>query len=203
MQSVSFKGAFCIPTPVLLQKQRDKLMKKYDKYHMKFKTICHRNDVNETYIYVPDSYDDKIEKMLNKMDIPHYYFNPFQSLDINEIHSRIVMDELDKTIGLSQVEIDVKKLDKILQETHYYVGYNGIGGSKEKYMGFKDFLHTRNSIEPPLLHLERQKDRTVSTIIQDGRHRFAVLRDIGLKTIPVRMNEDSFELAKEIGIIYT
>ncbi|MBR6162613.1 hypothetical protein IKQ26_01805 [bacterium] len=168
---------------------------------MKFKTINHKNDVNETTIWVPDSYDGKMEKLLNKLDIPYYYFNPAQRLDKQEIYSRIKMDELDSTLGFRQVEVDVEKLDNLLKLGKNYVAYKGIGGSMEKYANFKEFLHTKNTIEPPKVSLTRDEFGDVITKIEDGRHRFAVLRDMGLKKIPVRMTEDSENLAKEIELI--
>lgn len=201
MHPVSFKGTFCISTPVLTEKNREKISKKSFQYHMKFKTINHKNDVNETTIWVPDSYDGKMEKLLNKLDIPYYYFNPAQRLDKQEIYSRIKMDELDSTLGFRQVEVDVEKLDNLLKLGKNYVAYKGIGGSMEKYANFKEFLHTKNTIEPPKVSLTRDEFGDVITKIEDGRHRFAVLRDMGLKKIPVRMTEDSENLAKEIELI--
>ena len=201
MLPVSFKGTFCISTPVLTENNRKQIMKKYDKYKMKIKSINHKNDVNETYINVPFSYDPNMKKLLDKLDIPYYYYSPMQRLDKNEIRSRIKMDELDKIYGLSMVEVDVKKFDNLLKEGKYYVGYMGVGGSAEKYAAFKDFLHTKNTIEPPKVSLEKDENGNVVTKIEDGRHRFAVLRDMGFDTIPVRMNQNSVALAKETGII--
>lgn len=199
---LSFKGTFCISTPVLTDKNRQKIMKKYDRYQMKMKSVLHKNDVNETYISVPDSNDAKMSKLLSKLDIPHYYFNPAQRLDKNEIYQRITVDELEKIFGIEKVVVDVEKLDNILkQDSSFYVGYKGVGGSKEKYENFREFLHTKNSIEPPIISLTKSNSGKVITVIEDGRHRFAVLRDMGFKKLPVRMNKESAALAKQMGII--
>ena len=45
------------------------------------------------------------------------------------------------------------------------------------------------------------RNYTPEICFQDGRHRYAVMRDMGFKSIPVAMNDESFELAKVIGLI--
>ena len=168
---------------------------------MKIEGVTYRDEINETYITVPDEYDKKTAKLLNKYNIPNYYFNINTRLSLDEIYKRIELDSMDEMFGSELFEIDVIMLDKVLRQQSGYVGYHGVGGSKEKYDKFKKFLHTNHKIKPPTLILTKGLDGNIKLTLDDGRHRFAVLRDMGMKKIPVQMSEESIKIGKEAGIL--
>ena len=65
----------------------------------------------------------------------------------------------------------------------------------------KKFLKTNQNIHSSIIYLRREQNGEISTHIYDGNHRFAVMRDIGMTTIPVTIDKESLELAKEIGLV--
>ena len=199
---ISFKGTFCIQTQQFDLKTEEKILKKQQKYGMQLERINYRDQINETYITVPDSNDDKTAKLLKKYNVPYYYFNVASRINKAEIPSRIKLDKSDEEMGYKLVNVDVEKLDKLMKENgEYYVGYKAQGGSIEKYEGFKKFLHTKNDIYPSKIRLIKNVHNEYIPIMVDGRHRFAVLRDMGIKTLPVAINAESVEYAREAGLI--
>ena len=199
---ISFKGTFCIQTPEFDLKSREKVLKKQQKLEMKLEKVYFRNDINETYITVPDYNDEKTAKLLKKYDVPYYYFNVASGVDKAQIPSRIKIDKSDEDMGYKLVNVDVEKLDKLLEtQSEYYVGYKAEGGNPEKYEAFRKFLHTKHDIQAPKVSIIKNFNGNFMPTINDGRHRFAVLRDMGLKTLPVAMTEQSEKFAQEAGII--
>ena len=76
-------------------------------------------------------------------------------------------------------------------------GGNGIGN---RYSRVIEYLKTGQPIDATLVYLNKRYDG-LSASIGDGRHRFAVLRDMGMKKIPVALHNESIELAREYGLI--
>ena len=60
---------------------------------------------------------------------------------------------------------------------------------------------TNQEIRSTIVYLTRESSGEISTHIYDGNHRFAVMRDMGMTTVPVTIDEKSLELAKEIGLV--
>ncbi len=104
-----------------------------------------------------------------------------------------------KQAGDKLVDIKVIKLDDYWATTDedYYVDENGAGGNKYKYNKFLDFLKEGIPIEAAEVTIsERGK---VSFI--NGRHRFAVLRDLGIKMMPIALDDKSIENAKKFNLL--
>lgn len=80
--------------------------------------------------------------------------------------------------------LDVDKVDEMLKKSDpdRYITRGGggaeIGGRRE---GFEDFLREGKQVEQPFAVF----DKAGGLSIDDGRHRFAVLRDMGYKSVPV------------------
>lgn len=82
------------------------------------------------------------------------------------------------------VQIDVAKLDAAWSKSDQYIGPGGTGATiGQRYGQFKQWHAQGEAIEQPEVSLNHYDP----TIVQfgNGRHRFAVLRDSGLKTMPV------------------
>ena len=98
------------------------------------------------------------------------------------------------------VVVDVAKVDADLaKDPAYYVGPGGtgaaIGGRYEAFLAY--LAKARESGKP----IEQSRvtlgtDGTIS--IPDGRHRFAVLRDLGATTLPVTVHESEAAAPREI-----
>ena len=89
------------------------------------------------------------------------------------------------------VWVDVERLDLAWRCTKEYVGLHGTGAAiSGRYKKFGEWLaRAERAVEMPTIRL--RDDGQVS--FTDGRHRFAWLRDHGLKRIPVAANNESLE----------
>jgi len=127
--------------------------------------------------------------------------------DLNKIIKSIDLSTESARHGLDLVMMDVNKFDQLWKKVDTYIGKGGSGdGVRTKYQNVIDFF---------LLDPETRKDKTGATninatdvvvsdegvYIAQGRHRLAVLRDAGVKKLPVAMDDQSMAKAKEIGLI--
>jgi hypothetical protein len=84
------------------------------------------------------------------------------------------------------VQASVAKLERDLaKDVGFHVGVSGAGGIAGRYEEFRRFLGKNLAIEMPRMTMGGGEASFV-----DGRHRFAVLRDLGLKTIPVTVAKE-------------
>lgn len=98
--------------------------------------------------------------------------------------------------GYVYLDADVDKMDGSWKnESDYYVGKDGVGGLNDRYETVSGFIDRGNPIVMPEVSM-RTSDGVVTFI--DGRHRFAVLRDKGLKKIKVAVPRDKAEGFKEL-----
>ncbi|HSA05945.1 MAG TPA: hypothetical protein P5556_02065 [Candidatus Gastranaerophilales bacterium] len=102
----------------------------------------------------------------------------------------------------SLVNVDVKKLDKLLSaDRHYYVGKNAVGGVKTKYDRAKEYIfETSEPIYASLVAVSKTS-RGIEAGIMDGRHRFAAIRDAGIDKVPVSIKKDQLPLAKTLNLL--
>jgi hypothetical protein len=101
--------------------------------------------------------------------------------------------------GHKMVYIDVNKFDPLFsKETDFYIGKGGSGESiGNRYDRFKEFLKEGIPIEVSQVSIN--EDMQVG--FGNGRHRYAVLRDMGFQRIPVSMSDESIERAKKLGVL--
>jgi hypothetical protein len=84
------------------------------------------------------------------------------------------------------------------QDADFYVGPGGQGGIGKRYDNFGKFI---NSTEIPIEASEVYVDQKGQVSFNNGRHRFAYLRDQGITTIPVAMSPDAIENAKKFNLM--
>lgn len=95
----------------------------------------------------------------------------------------------DETIAM----VDPRRIDAAWQrDRNQYVGPDGAGGDPGKYSRAREFLTTADQFEAPSL---RMNEGGVP-VFEDGRHRFAVMRDLGMDRVPVAVDPYSAELAR-------
>lgn len=95
------------------------------------------------------------------------------------------------------VSADVSKLDRAFAKNKDIYIPKGGGGAEipGRRKGFEDFLKTGKKIETPYLSYDKGEVDFIN-----GRHRFSVLRDKGLKSIPVMIGKDAAkEFKAEFG----
>ena len=97
------------------------------------------------------------------------------------------------------VLVDAAKFDAAWAEDKgFYVGPGGTGAAIEgRYQNFKEWIATHDSITASCVDVDAQGRVRVG----DGRHRLAVLRDAGLKTLPVAMSKASVKNAEKAGML--
>lgn len=104
-----------------------------------------------------------------------------------------------KDQGYRTVWADVARLDAGFQrDKGYAIGPHGTGAIPGRLAGFRDFLakarRAGTAIEMPLVVVDA--GGLVSFI--DGRHRFAVLRDLGVTQIPVSVPAEQVDQARRL-----
>lgn len=100
-----------------------------------------------------------------------------------------------KDQGYRTVWVDVAKLDAAFQlDRGYAIGAGGVGAIPGRLAGFRDFLASGTPIEQSEVIVD--VDGTISFL--NGRHRFAVLRDLGVRQVPVSVLSSSVELTRQL-----
>lgn len=198
---IGFKGTFCIEQKDLNNKKFTKILSKKDDFELSFQVSGYTNP-GKLYVQMPYEFDSQLMKLLAKLSVPYKKIEEDDSLDPDNIIKRIVICPSGHNKEEFLQKIDAAKLDvELKKDPAMHVGYNGKNGSGLKYDRFKAFLKTNQEIRSPIIYLRKLPCGEIETHIYDGRHRFAVLRDMGIKQIPVTIDKDSLELAKEIGLV--
>ena len=110
----------------------------------------------------------------------------------------VTMHKLEEKAGNQIVNINPETFDKAFSKTQWqYVGKGGEGGIEGRYKGFENWLKDAKSMTAS--NVSVNKDGGI--VFGDGRHRYAVLRDMGLDKLPISMDKDSIKNAKKFGYI--
>jgi hypothetical protein len=95
------------------------------------------------------------------------------------------------------VTVDVAKVEaSYSQDGNFYVGPNGSGAAiGKRYETFETWLaeNPDTPIDPPIMGL----GPSGNVVFGDGRHRWAVLRDLGEKRIAVMIPPEEFKTFQE------
>lgn len=137
----------------------------------------------------------KLVKRIQKLK-KKYQITP-ESTEIADIISRITVPAVLPNAQL--INLIVAKFDpKFAEDTDSYIGKGGTGAViGDRYNKFKTYLETDKSIEAPEIRVTDNG----SVTFMNGRNRYAVLRDMGIKNIPVVMNSESLVNARKFGYI--
>lgn len=155
--------------------------------------------------FVGDDYsaDDKIETMLINKGIK-FKRTTFGELvcSPDSIKERVVLSPEEKESGLKLVEVDRTEFDTKYEFYGFgYVGNKMTGMCQpEKTEKFENYLKTGKKIYAPVVSVNDEGNHP-EIIFGDGRHRYAYMRDIKMKGIPVAMDEDSIKVAKKFGLL--
>ena len=112
----------------------------------------------------------------------------------------------DSGAGRELIAIDTGKLDEawLNSQTEFgisqYIGEGGTGAGEitpERYARFGEFQKTASNIEASVVDVDNQG----RVSFQNGRHRFAYMRDNGVASIPVVMDAESRANAQKFGYI--
>ncbi len=165
-----------------------------------FNDSCKTGIFEKVHIAASDNYDEFIESVLKQRNISFEKQSKKTALDLDNIYNRIVLPE--GGYNLQLVSVDVEKIDKLFQKNEdVYITPGGKKGTiSNRYQGVIDYLKTGRDIDATQANLFERNGELVFSII-DGRHRFSVMRDMGMKKIKLAMNPKSIELAKKYNLI--
>lgn len=149
----------------------------------------------------PNCFDGKIEAILLSRGIDFRRQTFEEALDLDNIKNRIQLSEDDFYYGNRLINIDTKILDNLFKEDGIsYIEPYGKNGISNRYKGVGEYLKTGEKIDATKVCFMEQ-DGKLAASINDGRHRFAYMRDLGMKEIPVSVDKNSYEIAKKYGLI--
>jgi hypothetical protein len=110
----------------------------------------------------------------------------------------VTINRIDKKTGGQLVNVNPSAFDEAFSKTGWqYVGEKGKQGISGRYEKFESFLKDAKSIEAS--NVSVNKDGGI--VFGDGRHRYAVLRDMGLDELPIVMDKESIKNAKKFGYL--
>jgi hypothetical protein len=110
----------------------------------------------------------------------------------------VTINRIDKKSGGQLVNVNPSAFDEAFSKTGWqYVGEKGKDGISGRYEKFENYLKDAKSIEAS--NVSVNKDGGI--VFGDGRHRYAVLRDMGLDELPIVMDKESIKNAKKFGYL--
>jgi hypothetical protein len=146
-------------------------------------------------IVTSENRDDYIAKKLKlKKEDPE----TGHAFDLNDRKIGVTLHPVEQRAGNEIHHVDIDKFDPAFKKTEFqYIGKGGEGGIGKRYEGIENFLKDAKSMRASEVEVNKEGGITFG----DGRHRYAFLRDKGLKKIPVSMNKKSKEYAKKHGYL--
>ena len=124
----------------------------------------------------------------------------FPRINIGGTVHKFTVDPMydDEHASLHQIPVD-KIEQSFSKNKDYYISQGGGGAAiGNRYNRFKEFLQSNpKEVHSPSIHINDSGD----VHFNNGRHRYAVLRDSGVKHIPVSMDRESRKNAKKFGYI--
>lgn len=145
-----------------------------------------------------DSYMQQAKKLKQQKEALPVEKTGLPSLQIEDKVLPVTMHKLEEKAGNQIVNISPETFDKAFAKTDWqYVGKGGEGGIEGRYKGFENWLKDAKSMTAS--NVSVNKDGGI--VFGDGRHRYAVLRDMGLDKLPISMDKESIANAKKFGYL--
>ncbi|MBQ4646545.1 MAG: hypothetical protein IJB79_04275 [Candidatus Gastranaerophilales bacterium] len=165
-----------------------------------FDEACKTGIFSKITLSSPDDYDNEIERILISNNINFLKTSIKDALNLKNITSRMILDP-DFSDRYELVLMNTEDLNELfkMDDTSYIEPF-GVNGLERRYEGFCDYLRTGKKIYAPMVVINNFNGE-LSASISDGRHRFAVLRDMGIKQMPVAIPKYSIDIAKRYGLL--
>ncbi len=198
ISSITFKGTYKLSRQDVNNSQMRKILAKREKFDMTFTYGSYLSSEDNFFIQTPDENSNSTFNFLTKLKIPFKSLQKSETLDYENIKSRMVLSGFADTTKMVLKPAKTNVLEQKFRESgSLYVGKNAQNGSKEKYDKIKLYLETGEPIIAPHIYFDTKDDKT-TLHFHDGRHRFAVLRDLGMKEIPVAIDKSDIPTAEKI-----
>lgn len=100
------------------------------------------------------------------------------------------------------VDVKTSPFEKLFKSSNpaQYIGETGNIQVPKRYERLKELFASKNDIEASEVCIQMQNGKPIIKF-EDGRHRYAIMRDLGLTKIPVAMDKSSIETAKRAGLL--
>jgi len=161
------------------------------------------NDDISHIIVIDDKYDDVLESYFKQQDIKFHRKTNAELFSEEDIKKRIknpIKHFPYTTFMPNLVNINTKKFDKTFIGSFQYIGDYATMDRKDKYDSIKEYIKTGLPIDAPVIYIRDRYYRPEITF-ENGRHKYAFLRDMGIKSIPVAMDKESFKVGSRYGIL--
>ncbi len=181
----------------IYEKTNCELEMEYTSFPELFKTGIYA----KSSLYADDKFDDIVESLLKQKGIGFTKVTREEALNFDNINNRIVIPPEYKNSNMELFSINVEKLDKLLQkDVSFYIFPSGKkGGISNRYNSALDYISTGKDINASILIL--YEDETgLCAVINDGRHRYSAMRDMGMKNINFAMYPKYINLAKKYNL---
>lgn len=171
---------------------------------MNMKTIKETGVYSTMNISAHDKFDSYIETLLTTNNINFKKFSTDEVSSKENVYERLVVPDYLANEGMILALLDTDKIEELFRKDEgFYISSKR--PSKDvccctKYEDFQNFIKTGVDIHAPYIVLYEEDD-TLKMGVIDGRHRLAVMRDMGLDKIKFVINQDSLELAQKYGLM--
>ena len=201
MNSISFGSNYRFNVEQNFSTKLEKKLLKFKPMAYAYENISPNDRQGDFFISLPDKFDKKIEALLVQKGIKFNKQTFDEALNLENIVNRTIVKDNQACYGYILEEFDTEKIDKLFQKDKAsYIAPNGTNGVENKYEEVGIFLKTGQEFWAPQVRIS-EYDGKVFAIMIDGRHRFAYLRDMGLKKIPLSVKPSSYYVAKKHGLI--
>lgn len=168
--------------------------------HASFAELSKTGIIERVSIHADDKYDEFIESALKQKNVEFQKITRKEALNFENIFNRIVLSGDYPNDFL--ISLDTQKFDELFKKNAaFYISENGESGAiSNRYQRFKKYLETGENINATKIYLS-EKSGQLTLSIQDGRHRYSVMRDMGMDKIKFAMDLDSLNLAFKYGLV--
>lgn len=204
--SISFGSTYKIDFAHTTDGQRTKALELVDDYmhekdfaeYTNLPNLTQKGDV--TYV-LPNYCDSNIELYLKNNGINFKRYRTEELFSPENIKARMVLSNFNRNRGYKLVELKTKEFDELFKNSTFgYLGDYETMEHRNRYDGFIKYIKSNQPIEASEVHFRECGGRLNATF-QDGRHRYAVLRDMDFKSIPFQLDKESLELAKKYNLL--
>lgn len=100
------------------------------------------------------------------------------------------------------VDVKASSFEKLFKTSNsqQYIGEAGNIQVPKRYERLKELFASDKDIEAPEVYVQIQNGRPIIKF-EDGRHRYAIMRDMGMQKIPIAMDKESIKNAQKAGLI--
>lgn len=204
MNNVSFKGTYFIPHSY---KYVTGAIKSVEGQVPKtaglkvFETPKNKDYQGDTTLVVDDGFDKKLEALLATKNIKFEKRPRKEIYNKNNILNRIEPSGLYTKTKYRLIDVN-EKFDELCEKSgltqRYY--YTNEAWDKER-REFLDVLKSETRIDPPVVQVYKDDNGDLKAAFERGYLEYTVLKEMGLKNIPVIMTSTDFKLAQKQGLV--